>query len=43
MITEAAHYDISSNDRYHIRYLGLFELRNITGVNKIYEVLSEEE
>ena len=43
LITEAAHYDISSNDRYHIRYLGLFELRNITGVHKIYEVLSEEE
>lgn len=43
LITEAVHHDISSNDRYHVRYLGLFELRNITGVHKIYEVQVEEE
>lgn len=41
LITEAVHHDISGSDQYHVRYLGLFELRNITGVHKIYEVLSE--
>ena len=41
LITEAVHHDISSLDRYKIRFLGLFELRNITGVHKIYEVRSE--
>jgi len=43
LITEAVHHDISSLDRYHITFLGLFELRNITGVHKIYGVRSEAE
>ncbi|MFH1242018.1 MAG: tetratricopeptide repeat protein [Pseudomonadota bacterium] len=40
LITEAVTHAISKDDAYNTRYLGLFELRNITGVHKIYEVLA---
>lgn len=43
LITEAVKYDISKDERYNIRYVGMFELRNITGVHKIYAVLVEDE
>ncbi|MBC8199988.1 MAG: tetratricopeptide repeat protein [Desulfobacteraceae bacterium] len=42
LITEAVKYDISKDERYNIRYVGLFELRNITGMHKIYAVLAED-
>lgn len=42
LITEAVSQNISRDNRYNVRFLGLFELRNITGVHKIYEVLFED-
>ena len=38
---ELAH-EITKKGGYNIRYVGLFELRNITGVHKIYEVMSPQ-
>ena len=40
LITEAAYQRLQMHKEYSCRYVGLFELRNITGVHKIYQVLS---
>lgn len=42
-ITEALHNDVSRKGNYNIRYLGLFELRNITGMHKIYQAMTGNE
>lgn len=42
LITEAAHQRLLTYEEYRCRYVGLFELRNITGVHKIYQVLLPE-
>ncbi|MFQ5687519.1 MAG: hypothetical protein ACE5GV_12765 [Candidatus Scalindua sp.] len=42
-ITEALYNDVSRKGNYNIRYLGLFELRNITGMHKIYQVMTGNE
>lgn len=39
LITEAAYEQLQRHGSYRCRYVGLFELRNITGVHKIYQVL----
>jgi len=31
------------SDKYSMRYLGLFELRNITGMHKIYQAMTGNE
>ncbi len=42
-ITEALYNDVLKKGNYNIRYLGLFELRNITGMHKIYQVMTGNE
>jgi len=39
-ITEAFYNSVVKTGNYNIRYLGLFELRNITGMHKIYQVMT---
>ncbi len=39
LITEAAWQRLQTHKKYSCRYVGLFELRNITGVHKIYQLL----
>ena len=41
LITEAVAQQILSDSQFNVRYLGLFELRNITGMHKIYECVTE--
>ncbi|MBW1781232.1 MAG: tetratricopeptide repeat protein [Deltaproteobacteria bacterium] len=41
LTTEAVRHEISGDGRFKIRYIGLFELRNITGIHKIYQVLTD--
>ena len=38
LITEAVAHELGEPDDYNVRYVGLFELRNITGIHKIFEV-----
>jgi len=40
LITEAFYSSVVKTGNYNIRYLGLFELRNITGMHKIYQVMT---
>ena len=40
LITEAFYNSVVKTGSYNIRYLGLFELRNITGMHKIYQVMT---
>ncbi len=42
-ITEAFYNSVSQMGNYNIRFLGLFELRNITGMHKIYQVMTGNE
>ena len=42
-ITEAFYNSITKKEDFTIRYLGLFELRNITGMHKIYQVMTGNE
>ncbi|MBS1258233.1 MAG: hypothetical protein MAG551_01286 [Candidatus Scalindua arabica] len=42
-ITEALYNDVLKKGNYNICYLGLFELRNITGMHKIYQVMTGNE
>ena len=42
-ITEAFYNSITKKENFTIRYLGLFELRNITGMHKIYQVMTGNE
>ena len=42
-ITEALYNDVLKKGNYNIRYLGLFELRNITGMHKIYQAMTGNE
>ena len=42
-ITEALYSDVLKKGNYNIRYLGLFELRNITGMHKIYQAMTGNE
>ena len=42
-ITEALHNDVLKKGNYNIRYLGLFEHRNITGMHKIYQAMTGNE
>ncbi len=39
-ITEAFYNSVVKTGNYNIRYLGLFELRNITGMHKIFQVMT---
>ncbi|MGR3294524.1 MAG: hypothetical protein ACUZ9M_10990, partial [Candidatus Scalindua sp.] len=39
-ITEAFYSSVLKKENFTIRYLGLFELRNITGMHKIYQVMT---
>jgi len=39
LITEAAYQRLLTHEEYHCRYVGMFELRNITGAHKIYQIL----
>lgn len=39
LITEAVSHEISGEGGFKIRYIGLFELRNITGIHKIYQIM----
>ena len=41
LITEAVSHEISGEGGFKIRYIGLFELRNITGIYKIYEIMTD--
>ena len=41
LITEAVSHEISRERGFDIRYVGLFELRNITGIHKIYQVMTD--
>ncbi len=41
LTTEAVSHEISGDGRFKIRYIGLFELRNITGIHKIYQVVTD--
>ena len=41
LITEAVSHEISGEGKFEIRYIGLFELRNITGIHKIYQVIPD--
>ena len=41
LITEAVSHEISGEGGFEIRYIGLFELRNITGIHKIYQVMTD--
>ncbi len=42
-ITEALYSAVLKKGNFPIRYLGLFELRNITGMHKIYQVMTGNE
>jgi hypothetical protein len=42
-ITEALYNSVLKKWNFTIRYLGLFELRNITGMHKIYQVMTGNE
>ncbi|MBT3881258.1 MAG: hypothetical protein HON76_16525 [Candidatus Scalindua sp.] len=42
-ITEALYTAVLNKGNFNIRYLGLFELRNITGMHKIYQVMTGNE
>ncbi len=42
LITEAAYQRLLTHEEYRSRYVGMFELRNITGAHKIYQVLTPE-
>ncbi len=42
-ITEALYNAVLKTGNFNIRYLGLFELRNITGMHKIYQVMTGNE
>jgi hypothetical protein len=42
-ITEALYSSVLKKENFTIRYLGLFELRNITGMHKIYQVMTGNE
>ena len=42
-ITEAFYNSVIKTGNFTIRYLGLFELRNITGMHKIYQVMTGNE
>ncbi len=41
LITEAVSHELSGEGGFEIRYIGLFELRNITGIHKIYQVITD--
>ncbi len=38
LVTEAGAHGIKSVEKYDVRYVGLFELKNITGIHKIFQV-----
>ncbi|MGR3304273.1 MAG: hypothetical protein ACUZ8I_17480 [Candidatus Scalindua sp.] len=42
-ITEALYNSVLKKGGFNIRYLGLFELRNITGMHKIYQTITGNE
>ncbi len=42
-ITEAFYNSVLNKGNFTIRYLGLFELRNITGMHKIYQAMTGRE
>jgi len=42
LITEAAQQRLLKDNTFRSRYVGMFELRNITGAHKIYQVLMPE-
>ena len=42
-ITEAFYNSVLNKGNFTIRYLGLFELRNITGMHKIYQTMTGRE
>jgi len=42
LITEAAYQRLLTHKEFRCRYVGMFELRNITGAHKIYQVLMPE-
>lgn len=43
LITEALYSEVLKKGDYNIRFVGLFELRNITGIHKIYQVVTGNE
>ena len=38
LVTEAVAHGIKTDKKYDMRYIGLFELKNITGIHKIFQI-----
>ncbi|HLA27661.1 MAG TPA: hypothetical protein VJZ49_07175 [Syntrophales bacterium] len=38
LVTEAVAHGIKTDEKYDVRYIGLFELKNITGIHKIFQI-----
>jgi len=38
LVTEAVVHGIKTDEKYDVRYIGLFELKNITGIHKIFQI-----
>jgi len=38
LVTEAVVHSIKTDEKYDVRYIGLFELKNITGIHKIFQI-----